>query len=342
VTRPAAKYRAQERLWGEAAQAAFAAARVAVFGVGGTGAAHAHILARAGVGFLRVVDRDVVEFGDLHRAQLYDEADAGAPTPKATAAARRLAALNADCRVEPVVARVSAANVAAFAADADVVVDGSDNFPLRLLLNDVAVKTGKPFIYQGAVAERGAVMAVVPGAGPCLRCLVPRPPAADAVPTCARVGVSPAVVAGVGAAGAGLTLAVLRGEGAAVAGLLHGFDGARRLATVAVPRRDDCPCCGRREFAYLEGGRAVAAGVDVVCGGGAFEIRPAGGGEGFAGLAALEKRLARAYRVKRAGQVLALEDGTVTAVFFEDGRAIIYGARDASDARARYETYTGS
>jgi len=338
MSRPAEKYRYQEIVWGRAGLDRVRAARVGVFGLGGTGSHHAHLLARAGVGFLRLVDRDVVERGDLHRTALYTEEDAAQPVTKAAAAARRIVQLNADVRVEPVVAYVGPHNVLQLAADLDLLVDGADNFPLRFLLNDAAVKTGRPLIYQGAVGGRGAAMAIVPGVGPCLRCLLPTAPAPGSAPTCAQVGVSPAAVAAAAAAGAARSFAVLRGDAAAVAGLLTRVEEDGGAATVRVARRADCPCCGCREFPFLRG--ELAAGVNAVCGGRAWEVFP--GRDRGLDLEALWRRLAGRVQGKLAANVLILSEGEITALVFADGRALVYGAGDAGRAQAVYDRWIGA
>ncbi len=332
MTRPTAKYRYQEILWGKEGQARVRAGRVGIFGVGGTGAAHAQILARAGVGHLRLVDRDVVDVLDLHRTQLYDERDAAELIPKAEAAARRIADINGDVRAEAVVAFANADNISRLADGLDVLVDGSDNYRLRFLLNDVAVKAGVPLVYQGAEGVLGAVMAVVPGAGPCLRCLLAPPAALDDAGSCARTGVSPATVAATAALGAALTFALLRGEGAAVAGRLSRVADPGYVTTVDVKRGDDCPACHRREFEFLDA--VVAAYVSRCCGGDAFEVF--GGGAAFE-LEEVAERLSRGRVVKRTGDLLFVNDVDVSAVIFRDGRALVYGARDAAQARAIYD-----
>ena len=332
MTRPAEKYRYQEVLWGKEGQARVRAGRVGVFGVGGTGAAHAQILARAGVGYLRLVDRDVVEVLDLHRTQLYDECDAAELVPKAEAAARRIAEINGDVRAEAEVAFANADNISGLADGLDVLVDGSDNFRLRFLLNDVAVKAGVPLVYQGAEAGRGAVMAVVPAVGPCLRCVLEPPAAPDDAGSCTRVGVSPAVVAATAALGAGLTFALLRGEGAAVAGRLSRVAEPGYVTTVDVTRADDCPVCRRREFEFL--GRAAAGYVSRCCGGEAFEVF---GGGPAPDLGEVAERLSRGSVVKKRDDLLWVADAGFSAVVFRDGRALIYGARDAAQAQAIYE-----
>jgi molybdopterin/thiamine biosynthesis adenylyltransferase len=337
MTRPTQKYRYQEILWGKEGQARVRAGRVGVFGVGGTGAAHAQLLARAGVGFLRLVDRDVVEVPDLHRTQLVDERDAADVVPKAEAAARRIGEINGDVRVEAVVAFANASNVTRLAEGLDVLVDGSDNFRLRFLLNDVAVKAGVPLVYQGAEGARGAVMAVVPGRGPCLRCLLEPPAALDDAGSCARVGVSPAVVAATASWGASLTLTLLRGEGEAVAGRLIRLEEPARVAVVAVGRVDGCPACGRREFEFLE--EEPAPYVSRCCGGEAFEVF---GGGASPDLDEVAERLPRGTAVRRTAELVRADAGSYSAVVFRDGRALIYGARDAEQARAIYEELLGT
>lgn len=337
MTRPAEKYRYQEVLWGEEAQARVRAGRVGVFGLGGTGAAHAEILARAGVGYLRLVDRDVVDFPDLHRTHLLDERDALEPIAKAEAAARRIKEINGDVRAEAEVAFVSAANVVELVRGLDVVVDGSDNFRLRFILNDAAVKAGVTMVYQGAEAGRGTTMALVPGVGPCLRCLLPEAPALDEAGSCARVGVSPAAVAATAALGAGFTLALLRGEGDKVAGILHRLEEPGRVSTVRVPRLADCPACARREFDFL--GMKTAGHVGRCCGGRAFEVFPEVVER--LDLDEMAAALSGGRVVKASGGVLFVGEGKVSAVFFGDGRALIYGVNDEGAARAAYERFRG-
>lgn len=337
MTRPAEKYRYQEVLWGKEGQARVRAGRVGVFGLGGTGSAHAEILARAGVGYLRLIDRDVVDFPDLHRTHLLDERDASAPVAKAEAAARRINEINRDVRTEAEVAFVDAANAVELVRGLDVVVDGSDNFRLRFILNDAAVKAGVPMVYQGAEGARGVTMAVAPRVGPCLRCLLPVPPALDEAGSCARVGVSPAAVAATAALGAGLTLALLRGGGESVAGILHRLEEPSRVSTMSVSRLADCPACARGEFEFL--GMKTAGHVGRCCGGRAFEVFP--DGIERLDLGEMAAGLSPGRVVKASGNVLFVGEGEVSAVFFGDGRALIYGVNDEGEARAVYERLRG-
>jgi molybdopterin-synthase adenylyltransferase len=179
---------------GRAGQERLAAARVLVVGCGALGSVLANTLVRAGVGFTRLVDRDIVELSNLQRQVLYDEADARDGTPKAVAAARALAAINSTVTIEPVVADVTNDNVEPLLAEVDLVVDGLDNFAARYLINDACVKQGLPWVYAGVVASYGMVMPVVPGEGPCYRCVFPEVPPPGQAQTCDTVGVlGPAV-----------------------------------------------------------------------------------------------------------------------------------------------------
>ncbi|HEX6985161.1 MAG TPA: ThiF family adenylyltransferase, partial [Planctomycetaceae bacterium] len=169
---------------GAEGQAALARARVLICGCGATGGVLAETLARAGVGFLRVVDRDFVELGNLQRQVLYDERDAAEQTPKAVAAAERLRAVNGDVEIEPVVADVGPENVLSLLAGCDLALDGTDNFETRFLLNDAALETGTPWVYCGVIGGHGQTMTVLPGRTACLRCLIDAPPDPGATETC--------------------------------------------------------------------------------------------------------------------------------------------------------------
>lgn len=334
--RPSERYRYQEILWGGEGQKRLATGRVGIFGLGGTGAAHAHLLARAGVGYLRLIDRDVVEFGDLHRSQLYTAEDAKEPTPKAVAAARHLAVANPDVRCDPRVVLVTPRNVRELATDLDVIVDGSDNFALRLLLNDYAVKFGVPLVYQGATAGTAATMAVVPEKGPCLNCILGPLPQGTPAPTCAQVGVSPFIVAAVSAIAAAATAAILRGEGDKVAGLLTRFEETGFAKTVMIERRPGCPSCGERRFPYLEGKFFME--TSRICGGRAFEVVPRRDAIPLRELAA---RLKGKYRVRETDSLLLVDGADISLIVFGDGRALIYGAADEAEAEAMYDRLIG-
>jgi adenylyltransferase/sulfurtransferase len=174
---------------GESGQRALLAGRVTLIGVGATGSVLANHLVRAGVGHLRLVDRDFVELNNLQRQLIYDEEDAAQVLPKAVAIARKLRRINSTTAIEEQVADVNAFNIAGLIADADVVLDGTDNFATRYLINDACVKTGKPWVYTGVLATYGMSMTIRPGLTPCLRCVMGELPAPGTVPTCDTAGI---------------------------------------------------------------------------------------------------------------------------------------------------------
>lgn len=342
---------------GESGQRRLAASHAMVIGCGALGTVSAEILVRAGVGCVTLVDRDVVELTNLQRQMLFDEADAREGLPKAEAARRRLGAINSELCVRARVTDFTSANAeklieqAAACPALGVIVDGTDNFETRYLINDLAVKHGVPWVYGAAVGMSGMSMTIVPGVTPCLRCAFEEPPeagSAAASATCDTVGVFSPVTAIVGSVQAGEALKILAGRADAVApGLLtiDGWSGAMRRVDLATAR-PDCPCCGRREFPFLSGERGSAS--VTLCGRGSVQVTPERGGR--VDLAALAARLAPhgAFELTRflVRGVLAGErgDGTspVTLTVFTDGRAIVGGVTRVEVARALYARYVGA
>ncbi|MHC4995877.1 MAG: HesA/MoeB/ThiF family protein, partial [Planctomycetota bacterium] len=260
--------------FGPEVQKRLAQSRVLVVGCGALGTVIVDALARAGVGRLRVVDRDVVEPTNLQRQVLFDEVDAESGAPKAAAAKARLGAINSRVDVEAVVADFNASNAPRLARDVDLLIDGTDNFQTRYLLNDVAVKEGLPYVYGGAVATTGTVYAVLPtpervtelaasyiaagAAGPCLRCIEPEPPAAGVGPTCDTVGVLGPVASLVASAQATEALKILTGQWERVNRRLLSIDvyanSYRQIDVSGAYESGACVCCGERRFEFLEGG----------------------------------------------------------------------------------------
>jgi adenylyltransferase/sulfurtransferase len=367
---------------GAEGQARLAGSHAVVVGVGALGCASAEMLARAGVGTITVIDRDVVEVTNLQRQCLYAERDID--MPKAEAAARRLREINSEVEVRPVVADVSGGNVerllglggthaserremiapearATQGRSTTVLVDGTDNFDARYLLNDVAVKHGVAFASAGVVGTRATRMTIVPegvGAGPCLRCVFPDAPAPGTQETCDTAGVLGPAVAAVAAGQASDVLRIMLGLDAS-AGTLRAFDlWAVASETILHARRDhDCPCCGRRRFDYLEG--VLGTRAVWLCGQNSVQIFPdrsrIGGDEDDEGvpvvdLAGLASRLAghgavtttrfmtRATLAHERGD----DGGPVHLSVFPDGRALVRGVRDPGRARAIYDRYVGA
>jgi len=224
---------------------------VVILGCGALGSGVAHNLARAGVGRLRIVDRDILDITNLHRQVLYTEEDVRQRLPKAVATAKHLEEINSGVVVEPIVAEVNGANVLQLIEGADVVADGMDNMAARFVINDACVKLGIPYVYGGAVAAGGMTMTVLPGRGPCFRCLVEDLPPPGTVKTCADVGVINPLTSMVSAIESGEVMKILVGRGEPNTCLLRFDVWDLSFHRSRVRRRPDCPACGLRRFDFL-------------------------------------------------------------------------------------------
>ena len=248
---------------------------VVLIGCGALGSLLANILVRSGVGYLRIVDRDVVELNNLHRQVLFDEQDVTEGLPKAEAARRKLVRVNSEVRIDAEVVDAHAANVERLTEGAHLLLDGTDNFETRYLINDVSVKHNIPWVYAGVVEDYGSVMPILPGITPCLRCMFPEPPGPGEVETCETVGVLASAVAVVVALSATEALKILAGHLDALNRRLVQVDvwTGQLNAVYAGPERrvPDCPCCVQRRFEFL-GGRATSAAL--LCGQNAVQITP--------------------------------------------------------------------
>jgi molybdopterin/thiamine biosynthesis adenylyltransferase len=325
---------------GEEGQQRIRAARVAVVGLGALGSVQADLLARAGVGELRLIDRDFVEISNLQRQTLYDESDAAEALPKAVAAARRLARVNSEVRIEPLVADLSPRNIDETLEGVDLILDATDNFETRYLINDFAVRGGVPWIYGAAVGSYGVKLAIVPGLTACFRCVYPEPPR-GAQPTCETEGVLGPVTAAVAALQTGDALKILaRGKESPVTivARLTTIDvWSGEIRQTAPPARDpDCPCCAGREFLHLEGRHRAPISL---CGRNAVQIHERSRPVDLAELATRLGSLA-SVRVNEFALRAALDPYELTV--FPDGRAIIKGTTDAGVARSVYARYVGS
>jgi adenylyltransferase/sulfurtransferase len=326
---------------GRDGQRRLARTHVLLVGCGALGSAVADLLVRAGVGRLTIADRDYVELNNLQRQSLYNEADVANHVPKAAAAAERLSQVNSAVEVVPVVADVDATSVEKLLESADILVDGTDNFETRYLLNDAAVKLRRPWVYGGVIASYGMTMTIRPGETPCLRCVFPDPPDAGSAPTCDTAGViGPAVhlVASLQATEA-LKLAV--GDLDSVNRELIAVD-LWRLSFDRIPLgvpTPDCPACQRRDFAFLD--RATPSRTTVLCGHDAVQVRvhpPV-----KLDLATLGERLTAAGEVMSNQYLLRFRDATspYELTVFPDGRAIVKGTSDPVEARVLYARYVG-
>jgi adenylyltransferase/sulfurtransferase len=336
------RYRRQMRFapLGEEGQRSLAAARVLICGCGALGSVAADLLVRAGVGFVRIIDRDFLEADNLHRQVLFDEADVAEGLPKAVAAARRLARINSAVTVEPAVADITAANIHFLADDVDMVVDGTDNFETRFLVNDFAISTNKPWVFGGCVGAEGQVLAVLPGETPCLACLVPEPPPAETQPTCETAGVIGPIVSAIASLESVEALKILSGRRDAVNRRLTILDLWRNeLRTIGVARLagDACRACGRRDFVWLEGRRGAT--VATLCGRNAVQI--SSDSPDPISLPALAAKLREVGRVSTNAYLLRCEVDKYRVTVFADGRTIVGGTDDPTEARIVHARYVG-
>lgn len=241
---------------GPAGQRKLAGSTVFIAGCGALGGFQAELLARAGVGKLRIADGDRVEWHNLHRQTLFQESDAESNVPKAEAAARRLRQINSSIAVETLAVNVNPRNAESLMADADIVLDATDNFETRYLLNDVCVKLRKPWVYAGVIGMAGMVMPVLPGSnGPCLRCVIPTPPEPGTVPTAVTAGVLSCAVSLIASLEATMAIRILLGTTPAEIGLFHANVWKMSFDLMKVQRDEQCPCCALRSFEFLDGPR---------------------------------------------------------------------------------------
>ena len=323
---------------GESGQEKLALGRVGLIGCGALGSFVAAELVRGGVGFLRLVDRDFPELSNLHRQILYDEQDVSTRTPKALAAARELRTANHEAEIEPVVEDLNAFSIERFARGLDVLVDATDNFATRFVINDYAVRQGIPWVHGGVLGASGVSLTVVPGDGPCFRCLYPEPPAPGSVETCDTAGVLTPAVGVIGSIEAAEVMKLLADPGSRNRGLLTVDVWETYFEVVEIERLSDCPACGRREFAFLEAEREFL--VDEICGSDAIQIVPPGASP--ISLSALAERLAPVARVSLRELYLEAETEGIRFTIFGDGRTLVTGADSAERARSVYDRFIGS
>ena len=321
---------------GAEGQKRLAAARVAVVGCGATGSAVCSLLSRAGIGTIRIIDRDYVEPSNLQRQTLFDEADARESLPKAVAAARRIAAFNSQIVVEPEVADLTPENIDSLLEGAELILDGTDNFETRYLVNDYAVKMGVPWIYAAAVGSYGVTLNVIPGTTACLACVFPDSPQ-GIVETCETAGVLNSAVNLVASIEATEALKFLVGATEKIRRTLLSWDvWTNEQAEIQAGKpRAGCRACGEHDFVHLEGeGRPHI----TLCGRNSVQIherhRPVNFGE-------MSERLKPHGTVRHNDFVLKFWREPYEMTLFTDGRAIIKGTTDTGVARSLYARFVG-
>jgi molybdopterin/thiamine biosynthesis adenylyltransferase len=324
---------------GLAGQERLLASSAVIVGCGAIGAAAASLLVRAGVGRLRIIDRDFVEPSNLQRQTLFDESDAAQPLPKAVAAERKLKSINSTVRVEGLVADINPANVNDLLTGFDVLLDGTDNFETRFLLNDFAVHSNQPWIYAAAVASYGLSMAILPGETACLACLLEGPDSVTGMEeTCDTVGVLGPIVNLIASLEVAEAMKLLAGHREALHGRLISCDvWSGHFQSLLIPRNPDCRACVHRDFIYLQG---QAQPHITMCGRDSVQIHER---HRSLDLAALKLRLAPTVEgVRQNDFLLRFRVAPYEMTVFADGRAILKGTTDPAVARSLYARYIGS
>jgi molybdopterin/thiamine biosynthesis adenylyltransferase len=316
--------------------------RVLLVGCGGLGSVMAEILTRAGVGRLSIADRDFIEDSNLQRQSLYTEADCRAGLPKAEAAVRHLSAINSRIELVPEILDVNAGSIASLVPGHDLIMDGTDNFETRFLLNDASLKWHVPWVYGACVGAYGMCLAFVPDRTPCLRCVLEQLPPPGSSPTCDTAGVIGPIVHLVAALEAAEALKILTGQLERLNGRLVSVDlwenQIWNLNLAQMPRDPGCPACGQRVFEFLEGkheGRTQS-----LCGRDAVQVycntpRPVD-------LTTIAERLAPLGKVTCNEFLLRASLDRFEIALFRDGRAIVRGTQDVDEAKRIYAKFIGS
>jgi len=321
---------------GAEGQARLGAARVAIVGCGALGTFQVGALGRAGVGYLRVIDRDVIEWSNLQRQWLFDEEDAREQRPKAVAAKGQMGKINSQVTVEAVNADVNAGNIEDLLDGVDLVLDATDNFETRFLLNDFAVEQGVPWIYGAAVGSYGLSFPILPGIGPCLRCVYPEAPQ-GAQPTCETAGVLNAITSMVAGWQVALATKLIVSGAASLPQKLATFElWDFEVRQVGITVDTGCPCCQGRGFEALNGRSRAPISL---CGRNAVQIHER---QAALDLVGLEEELKGLGDVRRNEFALRFQpNAQYELTIFPDGRAIIKGTQDVGVARSLYSRYLG-
>ena len=326
-------------LIGEDGQQRIQSARVAVVGMGALGSVSADLLVRAGVGFVRLIDRDFVELSNLQRQSLYDENDIRKNLPKAVAAEAKLRVVNSAVRIEAVVDDVNPSTVEDYIGDVDLVLDALDNFETRFVINDACAKHSRTWIYAAAVGSYGLIMPIIPGESACLRCLMGALPAPGTSPTCDTAGVIAPITHVIASIQAAEALKVLTGQLVPEDIRLISYDvwahNFRRIDLGREPMAT-CPVCADEKYEYLDGNPLRTV---TLCGRNAVQLIP--GVRGDIDFIALSKSISTFGPVQFNDFLLRCSAPPYELTLFKDGRAIVKGTEEASMARSVYSKMVG-
>ncbi|MNI30500.1 putative adenylyltransferase/sulfurtransferase MoeZ [compost metagenome] len=317
-------------------------AKVAIVGLGALGTVLANHMVRAGVGYVRLIDRDFVEASNLQRQMLYEEADAQESVPKAIAAAQKLQRINSLIQIVPHVIDLNSTNALELLSDVDLILDGTDNFSVRFLINDVSIVTGTPWIYGGAVASRGVSLTIIPGTTPCLRCLFANAPAQGSTETCDTAGVIGGIIHVVASYQATEALKLLVGDTSNLNRKMQQWDlwyNQTSAIDVTAARKKDCPACGLQHLEYLEA--ELDETIQSLCGRNSVQIHPVH--HLPLELEQWEVRLSPLGPVSRNRFLLKFQPSPeLTLILFPDGRVLIQGTSDMTAAKSLYSRYIGN
>lgn len=328
--------------FGEQGQQKLLQSRALICGCGALGSVIANTLVRAGVGKVRIVDRDYLELNNLQRQVLYDEDDVAAGLPKAIAAQNRLQRINSEIEIEAIVADVDHTNIERLLDGVDVLVDGLDNFETRFLLNDAALNFNVPWVYGGCIGAEGQTMTILPGETACLRCLMSETPPPGSTPTCDSAGIMGPVINVIASLQSMEAIKILSGHREATSRKLTVIDvwdsTLRQVKLDGLRDSSDCPACKHRDFPWLRGERG--SHTAVLCGRNAVQLSFPG--REAISLESLDRRLQGVGKVTRNRFLLRLEVDQYLITVFPDGRAIIGGTEDIAEARTVYARYVGN
>lgn len=330
---------------GQTGQQKLLKSRVAVLGCGALGCLHVESLARAGVGYVRVIDRDFIEFSNLQRQLLFDESDAERQLPKAIAAQEHIQQINSEIQVEALVTDAQAGNIENLISGVDLVLDGMDNFETRFLLNDACIKHQIPWIYGAAVGAFGLTMTILPRQTPCLRCVFDSPPAPGTTPTCDTAGIILPAIATIASAQITEALKILTGQPEKLRGTLLQIDlwenTYQSLKLTGVREAGICACCVHGKYEFLDAKETQMA--SLLCGRNAIQISPpAQTNTPLLNLGEVANRLRQIGEVKSNSFLIRFWIGTYEMTIFPDARAIIKGTDDLLTARSLYAKYIGT
>jgi adenylyltransferase/sulfurtransferase len=313
-------------------------AAVAIIGCGALGSSLANNLCRAGIGRLVIADRDYIEVNNLQRQILFDEEDIARKLPKAVAAAEKLRRINSEVTIVTMVEDISADGIEALVQDVDLVLDATDNFETRYLLNDACIKYGRPWIYSGVIASYGVTMNILPGDTACLRCVYPEMPLPGTTATCDTAGILNGIVGAITGIVSTEALKILLKSDKVSRDMVWMDVWENTSERIELPRQPDCPACGQHNYAFLDSldGRSTTS----LCGRDAVQVRSSRKGD-TVDLPTLAERLQAIGQVSYNAYLLRFNVDSYEFTVFPDARAIIKGTDDEMVARSLYARYIG-